>query len=209
MVNSKVVVTKNNKNEKDKIKYFIRRKPANKKKIPPQPIQVYKNEQKEKLSKVKESSRKSKFNKKLELEALELSVGESDYLLLKNSFALKATDENKKRYPDHSEKLGYIIIDSEAGEKPIDALGVTVNKDSGSRGIMTGIITVKFEDLSLHTQLFSSQDYTVINIYEHINLVHYQFDSIEQVVLSFSEIQGNSNVRRSSLEILEYVRRHR
>jgi hypothetical protein len=174
-----------------------------KKLLPPKPIVLYVNEQRNLRRKIDKNSR---INKKT-FQGSDVSTHNSKYKILDGFFAIVATPENKLKYPDAQEKLNHLIIESE--EIPSGAFKVTQNADNGSIGIMTGIIKVKLIDFSLYNQLFEHNNYFVESTYDYINLVHYKFSDIDLALKENENLKSHSNVKRVSLEILEFSRHSR
>ncbi len=129
------------------------------------------------------------------------------YGMSNEHLAIKATAENKKKYPDHIEKLGYIIVrDMDLVE---ESKRVSVNINTGTYGIITGVLKIKYKDGSDYRSLLDSYEYEVSNSYEHINRVHFQFSDAEIAVKNRSILESNPNVVKVDLEILEYSRHGR
>jgi hypothetical protein len=182
-------------------------KQVKKKLLPPKPIVLYINEQRNLRRKIANSSRR---NRKV-FKGKNLSSHKSEYKILDNFFALPFSKENHKKYPDAEIKLNHLIIEvaSDTLTVPVGALKVTQNRDSGAIGIMTGVLKVKLKDFSLNHELFDHSDYTTESSYDYISLIHYKFDDIDLVLKENDRLKNHPNVSRVSLEILEFSRHSR
>ena len=169
---------------------------------PTKPISIYLNEQRAQRRRIPTSARR------VERVYPGLAMGDSGkYNILNNFFAVLDTEDNRKLYPDAIHKLNYLIVEGDL--PPVDSLKVSQNTDNGTVGIITGVLKVKLKDISMMNQIFEHNNYSIDQSYEHINLVHYKFTSIDQALKSYEELKTNPNVSRVNIEVLEYSRHQR
>jgi hypothetical protein len=171
-----------------------------KKLLPTIPISIFKNEQKLNHRRIPSSSKLIK-NKEKSL----ISVG--DHHVLDNYFAVPDSKDNRERFPKFESKLGYLLVKGEF--RPADSLAVTQNKDSGALGIMTGVLTVKLYDFADYQNTIDHSNFTISEVYDHINVVHFKLDSSKLAISTYEALKVHPNVQRVKLEILEYSRFHR
>ncbi len=172
----------------------------NKRLLATTPIVTYKSEQKLVDRKITSTSKIKKISNKPAR-----TVG--DHLILENYFAVIDSKENRQRFDKFERKLGYLFVRGQM--KPMDAVVVTQNKDSGALGIMTGVLTVKLYDFSEYQNLIDHSNFSISQLYDHIKVVHYRIDSSELAISTYESLKGHPNIQRMSLEILEYSRFHR
>jgi hypothetical protein len=126
------------------------------------------------------------------------------YKLLDDYYAVKKTNQNANDYPDSELRLGYFIVSKD--NAPSDALRVMENAQTGRAAIFTGLIKVKLADISLADNLVRDFDYEILYQYDHISLVMYKFNSFEETMAAKKTIDTNPNVKRATIELLEYER---
>jgi hypothetical protein len=127
------------------------------------------------------------------------------YRKLDNFYAVKKTAENAAEYQGADYKLGFFIVQSDV--PIVDAFTVVENADTGALGIFTGTISIKFqEDMSQMEQLLDHGNYQINEIYDHINVVHFQFDDYQTTLHSLDIIRAHKAVKRANIEVLEFVR---
>jgi hypothetical protein len=131
---------------------------------------------------------------------------EARYKFLDHFYAVANTPENRQLYPRAEMKLNYLIVESEA---PLHGLLIVENEETGNLGIFTGVLKVKLNSLQDMETLINHNQYQIINIYDHIQVVQYQIDDVELAIKTYQQLRQNSQVQRVNLEILEYARTHR
>lgn len=128
----------------------------------------------------------------------------NEYRLLKDYYAVKKTSENENDYPGSELRLGYFIVGKD--EAPSNALRVMENAQTGLPAIFTGLIKVKLHDIGLADNVVRDFNYEVEYQYDHISLVMYKFGSFSETMAAKKSLDQNPNVKRATVELLEYER---
>lgn len=122
------------------------------------------------------------------------------YKFVPDFVALKATDENRERFPEGKDYLGFWIVPSSLN---ITGLDMVYNEDTKRVGILTGVLKVTFKSNN-GSDLFESRH--VFKSYPHLKKVFYRFDGIEESSEALKAATSSPNVKRAQLEILEFHR---
>lgn len=129
------------------------------------------------------------------------SVG---YRFVDYFYAIKDSEENRKRFPGADSKLGYLIVESKVQLE--DGKSVVLNSETGNIGIFTGILKVKLSDINYAHQIIPHNNFIITNSYDHINVVHYEIADPILAIETQKKILLNPYVKRVRVEILEYQR---
>jgi hypothetical protein len=131
----------------------------------------------------------------------------SSYKFLDHFYAIKDSPENRKNYPEHQEKLSYLIVKSQT--PVLESLPVVENENTGHLGVFTGILKVKLKDINDSDFIIGHNNYQVVKRYEHIHIAHYHIEDVALAISTHQTLLQNPKVLRATLEILEYSRYQR
>lgn len=128
----------------------------------------------------------------------------NEYRLLNDYYAVKKTPENENDYPGRELRLGYFIVRKD--EAPSNVLRVMENAKTDHPAIFTGLIKVKLHDIGLADNVVRDFNYEIEYQYDHISLVMYKFGSFSETMSAKKSLDQNPNVKRATVELLEYER---
>lgn len=136
-----------------------------------------------------------------------------------NFFAILPEDYLPNNYEKVQELNGLYIV-SYNGSKPVDALDVVKNNETGNLAIFTGILRVKLKDydqakglIELINEDISAQNKKVeasVSLeFEHINIASYKFDNYESTIFVYKLLQTEpfeGLVERVTVDLIEWKR---
>lgn len=136
----------------------------------------------------------------------EIAVGNSRYGVVSHVYAVKKRDWDAKDPNIIGEHLGHFLIESPteiAGSSP-----VVLNKKNQNFAIVTKVLKVKLSDLSYEAEIFG-MPYEIKERYDHIQVVLYYFNSLEELLEAQSQAKVHPQVKRCNIEVLETARTER
>lgn len=129
---------------------------------------------------------------------------QGDYELIENIGLVSAEFEDQIDPNDIIDrKLGYLFV-KDSYQIDIKALGVVKNLDTGSLGILTGIISIKFKKFEHRDQLLRNLRGQISEEYAHLGRVHYLFDQMDDFNQAIGTIKKSTLVNRYNIEVLEF-----
>lgn len=144
-------------------------------------------------------------------ELTEFITNESQYNLMQDYYAIKKSEVSNSEDLDIVEqKLGFLIVKADEQMRPQNTLRVVYNGDTKSKAIFTGVLKVKLTDMKDKDSLFGDIAYQVLDTYEDIRVVHYQFDSYEEAMEAYNLVSQDEDlqqlIERINIELLEFAR---
>ena len=137
-------------------------------------------------------------------EESEFDIQVGDLTLKHDIYALKDTEEIPDDYTIIDKKLGHYIV--KTNQTPKNALGIVAVAGSKSFAIFTGVLRITLYDYEDKDVVLNDFDGNTAHSYEHLNTVLFQFDQFEKTMLAFKDLEGRAEVKKVSIELLQYQR---
>ncbi len=132
------------------------------------------------------------------------------YVILENVYAIKKSIESAVLFDGAEIKNNHYIIES---EEPIEgALPVVENTESGNLGIFIGVLKIKVKDFKMIYDMIDEPNLSDQNIVYRVNEIpeissgHFYFTRPLEAKSVYEKLFNHENIKRISLEVLEFAR---